>query len=440
MASDLAYIILPIETGGQVLGILVGSSRQTARLVHHWGCVNDRSDALGATLAAAGLPEEFSVVPRPQYVPRSSMQAIDGFIAIFDRVTTRSRWQRAVTAAEPEHVRGIRSEACFFSAWDFHIPADAPEHWRLIELNDNGSGFLFASIINRTFYELAHLADDPTIETPPGAARLGERVLSMIEREARGFFGELPDGLFLVIDDADSLARGHFAGEHALLVTLMRSRGWSAQVGVPEELSWRDGALLHHGREVRFVVNRSTDFLWQGKALEPLRRAAAEGRVYVAPNPFTYATRSDKRLLELLSRPERDAELGIEPEERALLGERVAETRLLRDSNVDELLAEKQAFIFKPAQGHASRGVIPGREVGRSRLRRLLRKNQPYVAQRFVPKGRLVVGAEPLWTDLRVWAYRGSRYLVSGRASPSRNRMELTGGGWIPTYLCDDPT
>lgn len=61
-----------------------------------------------------------------------------------------------------------------------------------------------------------------------------------------------------------------------------------------------------------FIVNRSTDFLWQSEDFCALRKAYHAGRVYGAPNPFTYATRSDKRLLEWLSLPHWDKELVIE--------------------------------------------------------------------------------------------------------------------------------
>jgi Transposase DDE domain group 1 len=42
---------------------------------------------------------------------------------------------------------------------------------------------------------------------------------------------------------------------------------------------------------------------------------------------------------------------------------------------------------------------------------------------------------ERLWTDLRVWAYRGEIVLVSGRASRRPDRLDLKPpGGWLPTY------
>ena len=399
-------------------------------------------EVLRQGLQAAGLPEGFAVVPFHQPVPRALIEEIDAFLEVFERVTTRPRWQRAVSADGPAWARAPRPEVCFFSAWDFHLPHDGPERWRLIEVNDNGSGFLFASILNSTYYRLAGLAAEPRLEPPPSHAALGDHVVAMIAQEARAFFGDHTAGACFILDDPASLAHGHFRVEHELLAALLRARGWEVAIGAPEDLVIRDRELRHHGRAVRFVVNRSTDFFWRGEAFGPLRQAFADGGVYVAPNPFTYLTRSDKRLLEPLSVPDRDAELGIQPDERAVLGERVPETRLVREANVDELARRKHELFFKPAHGYASHGTIASSDLGRSRLRRLVHHAEPYVAQRFVPKGRLQVpgaDAEPLSTDLRVWAYRGARYLISGRATASEARRDLARGGWVPTFVCDEP-
>jgi hypothetical protein len=103
----------------------------------------------------------------------------------------------------------------------------------------------------------------------------------------------------------------------------------------------------------------------------PSRPSAAPtraGGVPVAPNPFTYATRSDKRLLEPLSTPQNDVELGVRPDERALLSVHVPETRVLRPENVDELARDKAQWFFKPCHGFASHGILTAAQVGRRRL------------------------------------------------------------------------
>ncbi|UCE85821.1 MAG: hypothetical protein JSU66_16075 [Deltaproteobacteria bacterium] len=400
-------------------------------------------DALRAA-GMTGVPVRFSVVPSHQVIPRETLDGIDAFIRLFDRVTTRRQWCEAATGSAPEVALRPRREVCFFSAWDFHISPEHPGSWQLIECNDNGSGFLFAARINRIFYELSSPAVRAAVEPPPALAAFDAHLAGLVEREAVAFFGEVPRGTFLILDDADSLARGRFRDELSMLRDRFRSQGWEADVAAPDVLRWHGGRLVAGGREVRFVVNRSTDFFLRDAGLAPLREAYLAGRVYIAPNPFTYATRSDKRLLEWLSLPERDAELGIRPEERAVLRDHVPESRVLRAENLDALALRKDAFVFKPCHGFAGRGLLPSAQVGQTRLRRLLRRGEPYLAQRRVPKHRVTAepgGTAGLWADLRVWAYRGERFLVSGRASRRPDRIDLAPpGGWIPTFPAGQPS
>ena len=91
--------------------------------------------------------------------------------------------------------------------------------------------------------------------------------------------------------------------------------------------------------------------------------------------------------------------------------------------------------MFKPLHGFAGRGLLDSDAVGQERLRRLVKHGEGYVAQRWVPKPCIQVEGVPLWADLRVWAYRGKIFLLSGRASRRQDRLELVPpGGWLPTY------
>jgi uncharacterized circularly permuted ATP-grasp superfamily protein len=194
--------------------------------------------------------------------------------------------------------------------------------------------------------------------------------------------------------------------------------------------------LLFDGQPVSFVVNRSTDFFWQSEDFLPLRRAYDEGHVYIAPNPFTYATRSDKRLLEWLSLSHWDDDLGIQLAERQVLSAHMPETHVVRAENLEALAQRRQDLVFKPLHGFAGRGLIASEAVGQARLRRLVKHGEGYVAQKRVSKSCMDVEGQPLWTDLRVWAYRGKILLLSGRASRRVDRLDLTPpGGWLPTYV-----
>ena len=393
-----------------------------------------------SALTASGMPEvpqEFAVVPCAQLIAHKTLAEIDDFIRIFDRITTSAAWLRRVTAEAPEIARGQRREMCFFTAWDFHL---SPEQgWQLIECNDNGSGFLYAVLINRLFYELSDLTRDPAVLPPPTVDAFKNRLAGFIERETGEFFGIKPQGLFLIVESSEALAGGKFYQEMLLLRELLRERGRRAEIATPGELRWDGKALLLGDEPVVFVINRATDFFWDGEIFAPLRAAYLSGKVYVAPNPFSYATRSDKRLLEFLSLPHWDREIGIAPEERAALSAHVPETYLLTAENLDKIAAKKEAFFFKPAQGFASHGVLAASQVGKGRLRQLLSKKLSYVAQRTVPKPVLDSAGNaseaPLWTDLRVWSYRGERYLISGRASKQHDLIDLNPpGGWLPSF------
>src|SRR6516162_9985736 len=91
---------------------------------------------------------------------------------------------------------------------------------------------------------------------------------------------------------------------------------------------------------------------------------------------------------------------------------------------------------FKPLHGFAGRGLLASAAVGRARLRRLVNRREDYVAQRWVTKPCLQIDGAPVWTDLRVWAYRGEVFHLSGRASRRADRLDLAPpGGWLPPYV-----
>jgi len=403
--------------------------------------IGEFSDKLFAALSAAGMPkipEQFSVTPFPLVIPRATLAEIDDFIGVFDRVTTSPSWQQMVTGDVPLIARRKRPEVCFFTAWDFHLSPD--QGWQLIECNDNGSGFLFAGLINRIFYELSDLGQCEAFEPPPPMSEITEHIATMVRREAVAFFGSFPEGMFLILDDAESLEKGRFRQELSLLRDIFRVWGWPSAVGSPADTQWDGKRLLWDRQEVSFIVNRSTDFFWQANVFAALREAYEAGSVYVAPNPFTYATRSDKRLLEFLSLPDWDTDLGILPEDRAVLSARVPATYQLRGNNIEEIARRKGEFFFKPLHGFAGRGVLTSAEVGRSRLLRLVKKGEGYIAQKRVPKpllqGKTIPESLKLWTDLRVWAYRGEPFLLSSRASRRSDALDLNPpGGWLPTII-----
>ncbi|CAB1276152.1 hypothetical protein [Candidatus Nitrosacidococcus tergens] len=398
-------------------------------------------DQFFLALKKAGIPsvpDDFSVVSEAQIISRQAFEEIKTVVHVFEQVTTRPSWQIGVTETMPEITQHRRSESCFFSAWDFHIPPS--EKPQIIEFNDNGSGLFYAGLINEQYHLAFHADQAIGIESPLSFVQLKEKILACIAQEIHHFFKSQPQGIFLILEHAEVLQHSKFKEELYLLQKLLQDQGYEAVIGAPEETSYHNNQLLWQGKPVIFIINRTTDFLWETENFSNIRTAyLADQSCYIAPNPFTYGTRSYKGLLEPLSLPDWDKKLGISSDEREILSKHIPETHILREENLELIAKRKEEFIFKPAQGFAAQGLLNNRQVGRSRLRRLLKDNRGYVAQRKTPKSQLNdKNGKPmnLWVDLRVWAYQGEILALSGRASTRADGMDLSlPGGWVPTYV-----
>jgi hypothetical protein len=229
------------------------------------------------------VPDRFSVASAHQTIPRETLAGIDEFIRTFDRVTTRPAWQEAALREGRDPARRPHPEVCFFSAWDFHLPPGRPDAWQLVEFNDNGSGLLFAARINRALWELSGAALGAEVEEPPAFDVIAQRVTEMVESEARSFFGGRPEGALLIVDDAESLREGRFRDELLLLRDALSRAGWKVGRSAPEELRRDRARLLWQGCEVAFVVNRSTDFLFE--RTRNSRRCATRGATVACTSP-----------------------------------------------------------------------------------------------------------------------------------------------------------
>ena len=157
-------------------------------------------EAFIGALRAAGLVsagELYSVALAHQAVTASTLSAITQFVSTFDRIAAREAWMAAVTREAPAIAQAKRREACFFSTFDFHLLPKGG--FQMIDFNDNGSGLLFAGLVNAVYYETAGLGRDPSLQSPIAIAELRQRVGEFIETEATSFFGASPEGLYMIL-------------------------------------------------------------------------------------------------------------------------------------------------------------------------------------------------------------------------------------------------
>jgi hypothetical protein len=167
------------------------------------------------------VPSEFSVVPQHQVIPAAILAEISDFIRTFDRVTGRMTWQTAALREAPVIAQLKRPEVCFFSAWDFHLPPEGG-CW-LIEFNDNGSGFLFAAIINALYQEIIELRQKEQLAVPAGVPAFEQHIADLIEREAKAFFASAPPTCLLCSTMLTPYSKASFAASSSFSLSCCAS-------------------------------------------------------------------------------------------------------------------------------------------------------------------------------------------------------------------------
>lgn len=322
----------------------------------------------------------------------------------------RNLWQRIV-AADP----GAENRPLILS-YDVHPTDDGPV---LIEINTNAGGIL-------TAIEAAKHGNECCAEWERGL--LERRLLALIRHDLLGADRE-KTGVVAVVDD--QLVSQPLLAEMRALADLMRP--WARQVLVVDaaELHYSEGRLWHGRVEIDRVYWRSTDFLLGKHQHEPIRRAVEEGAAILAPTPDAYRAIADKRrFIEWSGQPE------LAREEGRGTSFRIAETLPLSARTTMEWYAERAQWVFKPASGHASRGVYVGKSISRQKLAEL--PGDAYLAQRYAPHP--VIGRDGTdWKyDVRFFADRGQVIGAAARVFQGQVvGMRVPGSGFAPIRVGD---
>jgi len=102
----------------------------------------------------------------------------------------------------------------------------------MIECNDNGSGFLFAALVNRLFYELSDLAQERAIDEPKSIVAFRNQLATFIEREIKQFFGSLPEVYFIFLRVRMRSVAASFIGNSSCFVISCATRAGSPQLAL----------------------------------------------------------------------------------------------------------------------------------------------------------------------------------------------------------------
>lgn len=316
-----------------------------------------------------------------------------------------SLWARIVAADPRADSRPL------LLSYDVHPTPEGPV---LIEVNTNAGGVLaaFASArqVNRC---CANWEQD----------QLHERLLELFRRD---LLGDDPrhTGTVAIVDD--DLASQPLLGEMQALAAMMRSEVQDVRVVDASELSYAGGRLRHGETPIDRVYWRSTDFLLGDPKHEAPRRAVAEGTTAIAPSPEAYNAIADKRRLVEWSR---HPDLSCDPD--TGLAFRVAETVPMDTRAWEDWYADRKGWVFKPASGHASRGVYVGKSISRAKLSELPRES--YLAQRYAAHPVLDRDGAEWKYDIRFFADRGQIIGAAARVFQGQVvGMRTPGSGFAP--------
>lgn len=317
----------------------------------------------------------------------------------------RALWTRIV-AADP----GADARPLLLS-YDVHPTPDGPV---LIEVNTNAGGVLAAIAAARS-------VNDCCAEWEQ--MRLRGRLLELFRRDLLGA-DAAHSGVVAIVDDR--LARQPLLGEMQALAAMMRPYARDVRVVDAAELRYVDGRLRDGDSAIDRVYWRSTDFTVDDAAHAPVRRALADGAIALAPSPQAWRAIADKRRFVEWSRTPMLARDGASG-----LAFRIAETVPMSTRTVEAWYADRRDWVFKPATGHASRGVYVGKSISRHKLAEL--PAQDYLAQRYAPHPMLDRDGVEWKYDVRFFADRGEIIGAAARVFQGQVvGMRTPGSGFAP--------
>lgn len=324
------------------------------------------------------------------------------------RAGIRELWQRIV-AADP-----AADERPLLLSYDVHPTSQGPV---LIEVNTNAGGIL-------TAIRAAHAINPCCADWE--SERLEARLLQLFRHDLLGA-DAAASGHVAIVDDA--LGQQALLPEMQAIAQLLAPHAASVRVLDAATLEFRDGRLWQGETPIQRVYWRSTDFLVTAPAHEPVRRALDAGTLVLAPSPRAWRAIADKqRFLDWSASPllARDAASGQ--------SFCIAPTQRLAARPLEDWYAERADWVFKPATGHASRGVYVGKSISRSKLASL--PADQYLAQRYAPHPVIDREGRAWKYDVRFFADRGEVIAAAARVFQGQVvGMKEPGSGFAPVKV-----
>jgi hypothetical protein len=277
--------------------------------------------ALAKTSLRRQTSQPWGVRPKSghELIKKEEWDEIEAFIA-------SGSWLQELPALESDKTDPLLQQlpcgwGAFMMGFDFHLTSEGP---KLIEVNTNAGGLA-------TVFERLHM--------------LQEKFVNAVKKEFVAATGKASaPSLVCIVDVAVQTQR--LFPEMQLFAAILTHAGIPTLVLSPEDLVLTPEHILvtkASQQPVDLVYNRiASDFRLTAPEHAHLRQAAVSMQVVLTPHPAVYARCADKRILTRIQSP------------------LVPRTVLLQTRPLAEWWQERHLWVFKPATGHGSRGVLVG--------------------------------------------------------------------------------
>lgn len=273
-------------------------------------------------------------------LPSSALTQAQNFVetcfAIRENKTYQTLLRPALSAAEIQDP-GNKS---ILMSYDFHLTPSG--ELKLIEINTNAS---FLALGNWLY--LAH-----QLPQPIKSFSLND-IAANIKEELYLNGKTVTEPSFAIVDDTPKSQRLY--AEFLLFDQLFKSWGWQGGIYDLSEIP----------KNVDFIYNRSTDFLFTDKQSAQLKSYFLTKQSCVSPNPFEYILLADKQRMIDLSNPAFVKQLSLEAPQINILKQSLGLSFELSSSTAERAWSERKKLFFKPMRSFGAKQSFKGASMSR---------------------------------------------------------------------------
>ncbi len=385
----------------------------------------------------------------PLRLPGSLVGQIKNVVKNLYAMSRDPLYQNKIQGEDPELFHHRPKNQSVLMSYDFHIQGyakaggvelESPDAdlspnresplVKLIEVNTNASGFMFAALLYLQMAEKSGAAKN---------ALLGEVALDSLRSSFESEWGNEKRTPFVAIID-EKLNEQKMLPEFYMFRDFFLSMGWQSEICDYQSLKIDSNTIVTaSGKKIDFIYNRLNDFYFSRLESRHLRDAFLNHYAVFSPNPFEFQLLADKRRLIEWSQSDFCANVGSEifqPDLAAhLLG-----AQILTDDNAVENWERRKSLFFKPLGLYGGKLSYRGASISRKLFESLMLSPTPIIAQEYCPAPERDINGQTWKYDIRAYAYRDQVQMIVGRTYQGQLTNFTTKGGgftaiqWQPSH------